>query len=45
MVFSVIGKFEEQLRSDPDVAVAVAAVTVLTEVIKVSNGNAIFFFH
>jgi hypothetical protein len=31
--------FNKILESDPDLAVAVAAITILTEVIKVSKGT------
>jgi len=32
--------FNKTIETDPDLAVAVAAITILTEVIKVSKGTA-----
>jgi len=38
----VIQQFESNLRADPDLAVAVAAVTILTEVIKRSKASTMY---
>ena len=41
---AVTHAFNKILDSDPDLAVAVAAITILTEVIKVSKGTCAQFF-
>ena len=41
---AVTHAFNKILDSDPDLAVAVAAITILTEVIKVSKGTRTQFF-
>ncbi|KAL6073924.1 Translation initiation factor eIF-2B subunit alpha [Balamuthia mandrillaris] len=38
----VIRRFEEELRQNPDYPVAVAAITILTEVIKVSKAHTMY---